>query len=128
MKIKRNKYNVSKPSERSYKGRIYDSKAEMLYAQRLDLLIKAGEVLDFVDQPKVHISGDLWYRPDFFVVESEQAYYVDVKGVVTDGFRKIVQAWPARHGFPLRIIKRKGKGFETVQIIDGASSCEQAEP
>lgn len=89
----------------------------MLYAQRLDLLVKAGEVLDYVDQPKVHISGELWYRPDFFVVEPEDAYYVDVKGVVTDGFRKIMQAWPARQGFPLRIIKRKGNGFVTVETV-----------
>lgn len=118
MKLKHNKYNVSDPSKRTYKGRTYDSKAEMLYAVRLDLLIKAGEVLDYVDQPKVHISGDLWYRPDFFVVEPEQAYYVDVKGVMTDGFRKIMAAWPARPGFPLRIVKRKGDGFIVTETIN----------
>lgn len=119
MKIKRNKYNVSPSNQRTYKGRTYDSKAEMLYAERLDLLVKAGEILDYVEQPKVHISGELWYRPDFFVVESETAYYVDVKGVVTDGFRKIMAAWPARQGFPLRIIKKNKDGFSVTDTVQG---------
>jgi hypothetical protein len=34
----------SSPLERSYKGKVYDSKKEMYYAMELDLLQKAGEI------------------------------------------------------------------------------------
>ena len=115
----RNKYNVAPKHRRSYKGRTYDSRAEMLYAEHLDRLVLAGDVVDYCDQPKVHLAGDLWYRPDFFVVEPDDAYFVDVKGVITDGFRKVCLAWKARPGLPLRVIKQKGKGFVTTELILG---------
>lgn len=92
----------------------------MLYAQHLDLLVRSGEVVDYCDQPKVHLAGNLWYRPDFFVVEPDDAYFVDVKGVMTDGFRKVMQAWSARVGLPLRVIKQKGKGFVVTDIVLGS--------
>lgn len=111
---RRNKYNVSPANQRSYKGRTYDSKAEMQYAQLLDKLVEAGSIVDYCEQPKVHIAGDLWYRPDFLVVEPEVAYFVDVKGVVTDSFRKVTAAWPSRKCLPLRVIKKKGDNFVTV--------------
>jgi len=120
-KWSRNKFNVAPASDRTYKGRTFDSKAEMLYAQHLDLLVRSGAVVDYCDQPKVHLAGDLWYRPDYFVVEPDEAYFVDVKGVITDGFRKVCQAWTARPGLPLRIIKRKGTNFVTTEIIYGRS-------
>ena len=113
----RNKYKVAPKDERSYKGRTYDSKAEMLYAQQLDLLVQSGDVIDYCDQPRVHLAGDFWYKPDFLVIEPNDAYYVDVKGVITDGFRKVMAAWPARTGLSLRVIKRKGENFITTQTI-----------
>jgi len=91
----------------------------MLYAQHLDLLVRSGDVIDYCDQPKVHLAGDLWYRPDFMVIEPEDAYFVDVKGVMTDGFRKVMAAWSARTGLPLRVIKKKGNNFVTTEIILG---------
>lgn len=115
----RNKYNVAPAERRTYKGRTYDSKAEMSYAQHLDLLVRSGDVIDYCDQPKVHLAGDLWYRPDFMVIEPEDAYFVDVKGVMTDGFRKVMAAWSARTGLPLRVIKKKGNNFVTTEIILG---------
>lgn len=117
-----NKFNVAPVDQRHYKGRTYDSKAEMLYAQHLDELVRLGAVVDYCDQPKVHLSGSLWYRPDFFVVEPDDAYYVDVKGVMTDGFRKVCHAWTGRVGLPLRIIKKKGKSFVTTEIIHGRAT------
>ena len=94
MSWRRNKFNVSEPERRTYKGRTYDSRAEMLYAQRLDLLLMSGDIIDYVEQPRVHIAGDLRFKPDFFVIEPTTAYFVDVKGVITDGFKKICDAWP----------------------------------
>jgi len=116
-----NKYNVSPANQRSYKGRTYDSKAEMLYCQRLDLLIKSGDVLDYCEQPKVLICGTLWYKPDFFVIEERDAYYVDVKGVETQEFVKIKKAWPSRVGFRLDVVKRKKDSFFVSESIPGAN-------
>ena len=53
------------------------------------------------------------------MVEPDEAYFVDVKGVITDGFRKVCLAWKARTGLPLRVIKMKGKNFVTTEIIFG---------
>lgn len=127
MKFSRNKFNVAAPVARSYKGRVYDSKAEMLYAQRLDLLVKIGEVVDYCEQPKVHIAGELWYRPDFLVIEQNDAYYVDVKGMSTSAFKKITDAWPSRIGLRLKVIKRVGDTFRETETIDGDNGnvCKQ---
>jgi len=126
-KWSRNKFNVAPVNRRTYKGRTYDSRAEMLYAQHLDLLVRSGDVVDYCDQPKVHISGDLWYRPDYLVLEPDDAYYVDVKGVMTDGFRKVMAAWPARTGLPLRVIKHQRGKFITTEVV-GSHHAQQVPP
>lgn len=118
-KYRRNKFGVSAAGERFYKGRTYDSKAEMIYAQRLDTLISSGDVVDYCEQPKVHLAGELWYKPDFLVIEPETAYFVDVKGVETDGFKKVKAAWHGRRGLDLHVIKRKRMSFETIEIVKG---------
>lgn len=118
-RYQRNKFKVSPPNQRSYKGRTYDSKAEMLFAQRLDLLVSSGDVVDYCEQPKSHLAGELWYRPDFLVIEPAKAYFVDVKGVETDGFKKVKAAWQGRRGLDLHVIKRKRENFETIEIVRG---------
>lgn len=108
---KYNKYKVSAPDQRRRDGRTFDSKAEMMYYDRLKLLVSAGEVLSFCYQPFVHLGGELWYRPDFFVLEETDAYYVDVKGVVTPAFRKIYKVWPQSQHLQLKVVQYKGGSF-----------------
>ncbi len=115
------KYKVSPPDKRRWRGVTYDSRAEMRYAQHLDMR-KRGEsadMVEIVEQPRVFLSEDVSYRPDFFVVPvAAQPYYIDVKGMQTQKFKRDKKAW-ARHGWlPLHIVKEKSAGrFETVEIV-----------
>jgi len=97
----RNKYNATKTE---YKGRTFDSKAEAAYAADLDVKLAAGEIEEWVPQPKVWLAG-AWYTPDFLVVDDYGAHYVDVKGFETAKFRMIRQQWAEAGRLPLLIVK-----------------------
>jgi hypothetical protein len=114
---KRNKYNVSPSTARTWRGRVYDSKAEMHYAQGLHAAMEAGHGTEIIEQPAVRLGEDTVYRPDFLVIElaTAQAYYVDVKGAETKEWRKNVKLWRKYGRLPLHVVK-KGK---TVEVIEG---------
>lgn len=112
---RRNKYNVSAPKDRTWQGRCYDSKAEMLYAQEQWAMV--GSVLsDIVEQPRVPLGADTIYRPDFLILGYIN-YYVDVKGVETAAFRKIKKLWSKYGRLSLHVVVRKGKRFATKEVI-----------
>jgi len=98
-----------------YRGMTFDSKGEAEYAMKLDLLVKAGVVVDW-EQPKALAVDDrclkcdapphkpclnakrqpmkgyhrdrMTYTPDFYVIPKEgYSYYVDFKGMGRDGRR-----------------------------------------
>ena len=104
----RNKYNVSPSESRTLHGKVYPSKAEMLYAKALYDNRESGVVIEYIEQPRCVLGEDTVYHPDFFVVPSPGVispsdrglvYYVDVKGVATPSFNKVKKLWAkyARH-------------------------------
>lgn len=116
----RNKYRVSPPDQRRWNGRTYASKAEMRRAQELHGLKDAGVYLEVVDQPSLWLGvPENTYRPDFLVIAPGEAYYEDVKGAETTAFKRIKKLWASYGRLPLRIVKAKGKRFETVEVIPG---------
>lgn len=110
-----------------YAGVSYQSKAEAARAAELDLLLKAGEIVDWIGQPKVRLGvPENVYVPDFLVLtwvpqalraDGGQGmiypHYEDVKGVETPKFRRDKSLWKAYGRLPLRIIK----GGRVVEII-----------
>lgn len=131
----RNKYRVSPAHERKWRGKTYDSKAEMLYAQQLDLQMQAGDVVEVIEQPRLWLGvPENTYRPDFLVVPKGIAkrsddwiahppYYVDVKGVETPAFKRIKKLWASYGRLDLHIVKRSGNGFRTVEVIEGGANA-----
>lgn len=106
------KYNA-KPTE--YNGVRYASKAEAQYAQVLDILLRSGQIIDWIGQPKVRLGApDMTYRPDFLVIpKGERPYFVDVKGHETQRFRDIKKLWRCYARLQLRVV-RKGTVIEYV--------------
>ena len=100
---RKQKYNA-KPTE--YKGRKYDSKAEALFAVRLDELKDKGIVHLWLRQTPFDLGEDTRYRADFFVIETNGTFYaVDVKGMETPSFKKIKKLWKKYGEMPLRVWK-----------------------
>lgn len=90
-KLRKNKFG-NKPT--TYNGIRFKSQLEVKYAKRLDLLKKAGEVLDWSYESEP-CKLPLWvngtkvctYKIDFYVKYSDRIEYVEVKGVQTDVWR-----------------------------------------
>ena len=135
----KNKYKVSPPDERRYNGRTYASKAEMEYAKELYMLKKGGEILEFIEQPRLWLGvPENVYVPDFFIVpnfpkslnDMKYPYFVDVKGMMTVRFKQIIKLWRSYGTLDLHIIKKKGSRFVTSDIISAekhkASSSDES--
>ena len=123
----RNKYNVAPKDERTFNHKIYPSKAEMLYAQQLDLLKQAGEVLEVLEQPKFHLGcPENVYVADFLVIlpqdQDFKVYVVDVKGMETSKFKRDKKLWASYGRLKLVIVKctsySTGK-FKVIEEIEG---------
>ena len=122
---KKNKYNVSPPEDRRYNGRTYASKAEMRYAMLLYQLRDNGDIIDFVEQPRLWLGvPENKYVPDFLVIPessiSVYPHYVDVKGFYTPAFKRVVKLWKAYGILDLVVIKPTKTSFKTAEVIDGA--------
>lgn len=117
---RRNKYGVAPKEQRIYKGQLYASKAEMEYAQRLDL---DPDVKWWLRQVPVQLGEDTVTRVDFLVHEfngasqSWRTYAVDVKGMETRDFKRIKKLWAKYAPFPLRIVKR-GKTASEIPPVE----------
>jgi len=116
----RHKYNVAPKEQRMFRGRLYASKAERDYAESLYTSFDAGGIAVIIEQPKrIWFDGVMTYTPDFLVVyKIGGADFVDVKGVETAQFRRIVKAWPKAEMLRLVVVKRSGKGW-THRIVEG---------
>lgn len=88
------RYKRSPKEERTWNGKVYDSKAEMQYAVKLHALAKEGVITDLREQvpfvicPKTR-KGEraMTYRADFVYLDSEGAMHVcDKKGHRTQLF------------------------------------------
>ena len=87
-----NKYGVAQPRDRTYNGRMYRSKLEAIYAQSLDLMLKAGDILSWEYEPrfKLEVEGVKIanHFPDFLVTTQHgQEEIHECKGVETDAWR-----------------------------------------
>lgn len=115
---RRTKYNA-KPTVLN--GRRYDSQAEADYRAHLALLEAAGEVSDIVEQPRLELEPNIFFKPDFALTETHRSLrvWIDVKGVMTPRFNLICKLWALHGPGPLRIVKRQGRrsGWVTVREI-----------
>ena len=119
--MRRNKYGVSPREERTYNGRTYASKAECEYAKQLYILRKGGNIIEFIEQPRVWLGvPENVYYPDFLIVSGiSPSYFIDVKGVETPKFRHIKKLWEKYGHLNLHVVKKSGNRFKTTEIIKG---------
>lgn len=116
---RRNKYNISPKPDRTWRGKLYASKAEMGYAQLLD---KDPQVVEVVEQPRLRLGEDHVYVPDFLVITRYgHHFYIDVKGVETAGFRKSKKLWLKYGRLDLVIVVKRGDTYKTKEIIVGGA-------
>jgi len=113
---RRNKYSVADSVERMHNGVLYDSKAEATRAADLDLLKAAGELVEWVGQPRFRLGcAENVYVADFLVIPADgMAWVEDTKGVETQKFQRDKKLWRSYGRLELRIIK----GGSVVEIID----------
>lgn len=118
--MRKNKYNVSPPAERTWKLRTYASKAEMEYASWLWVLVVDGQITFIREQPRIELGlPENIYVPDFAVwyVGEDKPMFIDVKGMETPAFRRAKKLWAKYGPGRLRIIKRRGKKFVCTEEI-----------
>lgn len=113
----------------------FDSKAEAAYYNQLKILKKAGEIKDFEMQVKFtlmdrfyhptktrksgepSVVGAITYTPDFIVEKNDGSKHViDVKGHRTPIFNLKAKLFMRQYGIPIILAKRKGRGFEHVEV------------
>ena len=114
---RRNKYGVSAKEDRTWRCRVFASKAEMLYVQTMTMTAR-----EVIPQPLVWLAGE-WYRPDALVISRNGAtYYADVKGKPDARWNTIKRLWRVNSRLPLHVLKYdyRGKVFDTTEIISAA--------
>jgi hypothetical protein len=128
-KSRRSKYNVAPKDQRTWRGRTYDSKAEMEYAQYLHQAYFAGGVRIIIPQPCVQLTEDHAYRPDFFVewMGDGPGYFIDVKGVMTAASKKHIAMWRKYGPCRLFIVQKRGARFVTEMIVEGGRGKDAGE-
>ena len=113
---KRNgKYNVAPKAQRTYKGKVYDSKLEKEYRGKLELLKRATKESNRV----VHIEEQVpfefvingtkvcTYLLDFRVLYADgRIEHIDVKGILTDVYRIKKKLMLACYGIQIKEIKK----------------------
>ena len=96
----------------------FDSKAEAEYYSHLKFLEQVGAIKILELQPKVYMTRTrILYKPDFYLEDQGQKYYVDVKGMETDIFKRNKRHWVFYGAGELRIVKKSGRGFKTIETI-----------
>lgn len=115
-----NKFGVSSAVLRTWNGKVYDSRAECEYAQILSVKLEAGAIIEVVEQPKVML-GDLRYFADFLVIEKDRQFYIDVKGMETQTFRRVKKLWPKYGRLDLHILKKVRLEFVTSEVLPAAA-------
>ncbi len=85
MKYHRHKFNAIQTIRDGIK---FPSKKEAYYYDELKLKQKAGTVLFFLRQTAFHLPGNITYRIDFQIFNSDGTIqFVDVKGFETKEFK-----------------------------------------
>jgi len=100
--VRRNKYGVSPPEERTVRGILFASKAEARRFEDLELLRRGGAVRFFLRQVPFHLPGGVTYRLDFLVFWADgRTTFEDVKGKRTELYR--VKKRQVEELYPVRI-------------------------
>jgi len=120
--------NKFRSKRTEYNGRTFASKAEAARAAELDLLLKAGEIIEWIPQPVFRLGvPENKYVADFLVVGTVRAEYPpngvnyiaipvwveDIKGAETPKFRRDKKLWQAYGRLPL-VIRRNGVEVERI--------------
>jgi hypothetical protein len=120
-KIKRNVYNNSFTK---YKGHIYDSKSEAMYAYTLDKMVEEGKIKSVERQvkfPLPNLEGKLRmaYIADFVVIgNSGIRYVIDVKGFLDPQMKVKLAYAQTYHNMKVHIVFNKGvDAFRTDFLI-----------
>lgn len=91
------------------------NKTESKYCQKLELLKRAGEVIDYVFEPfGMKLTDKTYYHPDFLVVYKNRFEIIEVKGFMRDDAAvklKIAKAKFPWFQFKLVIWNSETKGF-----------------
>ena len=120
MKWPKNKYRVAMPEQRTFRGKLYASKAEMEYAMGLWSLYASGEIKIIIEQPRLWLGVvENVYVPDFFVLDSDGPKFIDVKGMRTSAFNKNIKLWKSYGIGNLYILKKCGKKRWSTEVIYG---------
>ncbi len=71
-----------------YGDRVYPSRYQARYAERLDLEVKAGEVLYYLEEVTIRLPGGIKYRLDFLVFNTDGTVeWVETKGFKTETYK-----------------------------------------
>ncbi len=110
--FKRNKYGAKR---KEVDGINFHSTSEADYYIHLK-----EEGVNIVElQPKVRLTkANLLYKPDFLIEEDGVLVYIDVKGFETPVFKIKKRLWKAYREDELRLVKRSGKKFKTIERIN----------
>ncbi len=122
--FRRHKFNVAPKEYRTWRDKVYDSKAEMQYAQLLDLLLKDGTLVEVRQQPCFHLGcPENTYIADFLVVPAKGLpHVIDVKGMETDKFKHDKKLWKVYGEMQLIIVMQRPGGFYVVEEIAGGKA------
>jgi len=104
------RYKRSLAVERTYNGKVYDSKLEMEFAKDLNVGKSAGLIQYHLEQVPFRLPGGVVYRCDFMVVEIDgRIRFVDTKGHETEVFK--IKKKMVEDIYPVKIeVVKKGKG------------------
>lgn len=111
------KFNVAPPSKRRWRGKAYDSRMEMRYAQWID---DDPAVLFFAEQPQIQMGTDpcIRWRLDFLVEHADKGLFlVDVKGVRTRAFEKNLKLFRQYGTLPLEIVQLRGANWLLLERV-----------
>lgn len=99
----------------AYNGLTYDSKGEAQYAQVLDVLMEAGEIVGWTRQVPFYLGvPENKYVTDFLVFRPDGTVYaIDVKGIETEKFKHNARLW-ARYGPCELLLVRDGRCYEVI--------------
>jgi hypothetical protein len=94
------------------------NKTEAAYERELDVLKKAGEVLDYrFEGVKLRLADNTFYTPDFFVTYPDRFEVHEVKGFWRDDARvKIKIAAEMYPFFKFRAVQLKKRQWVTEEI------------
>lgn len=115
LKKRKSKYNVAPKNQRTYKGKVYDSKLEKNYRAKLELMKKAtkeeNRVVDIQEQvPFEFVINGLkvcTYLLDFKVTFADgRVEHIDTKGVITDIYRIKKKLMLACYGIKIKEVTK----------------------